>query len=190
MASRGSLRAEARRSAGSVIARVLPALVATLESRGLDAARDFGARLARYFRFADDSAEVWFLERGDEVVIGGRPTRGRVPAESEDAFCVFIERLIADLSQSVCRPLAISMTRAQPADGGERHARTLGCPVSFSHDKVEIRYARAQADSRAVARSWQRSTTASSSTISRSSIDRTSSRVCAPSSSKCCPRGA
>lgn len=108
--------------------------------------RTFGERLARSMHFVSDAAALCCHEVDDALVLSGRARRGRIPPESEDAFCVFIDRFIADLSGGTCRPRAGALMRAPPPDGGRRHVQLLGCPVTFAQEAFELRFALALAD--------------------------------------------
>jgi AraC-like DNA-binding protein len=105
--------------------------------------RDFGERLAHNYRFVSQAAVIEFKERGEEALIKGHVRIDHLPVESEDTFCGFVVRFIADLSVGACRPRALRLIRPEPRDGGFRHREFFGCPVAFGTGVIEIAFDRA-----------------------------------------------
>jgi AraC-like DNA-binding protein len=101
--------------------------IALLASSSL---RDAGTRLARYFRLLSGSTRATFSESGGV----GRlefPIVVEPPPLTDDMVSLFLLRLFAELSDGAVRPVSVALHRPTPPDGGIRHCRMFGCPVSF-----------------------------------------------------------
>jgi len=107
--------------------------------------RDFGVRLARYFRLGSSAVELRFLEREDCIGIAASPG-GMSPFEAQDAGVYFVTRLIRSVSGERCRPRRVLLCRPAPPDGGSRHREMLGCDVEFAHTYIWVEYELAALD--------------------------------------------
>lgn len=122
----------------------------TLHALGLslqvsDDLRDFGQRLARYYRFLSSDAEITFAEADDRVALEGR-VAVETPFESEDAMVGFLANFVRRLSGARCQPCRIRLRRPLPYDDGRRHREFFGCPVDFAQPLLAIEYERSALD--------------------------------------------
>ena len=99
--------------------------------------RELCTRLARHFRLLSTTVAPRLIETD----AGARLEFIRLtdnPALGDDIFGLFLVNLINELSDAKIRPLAIDLHRSTPADGGSRHRRAFGCPLSFDAPYVTM----------------------------------------------------
>lgn len=92
--------------------------------------RELGGRLATYSPALSNAWQARLRECGDTVRLE-YPRLTETPYLAEDSFGLFMIRLIRDLSDGRILPLAIDLNRPTPPDGGARHRRAFGCPLTF-----------------------------------------------------------
>jgi AraC-like DNA-binding protein len=92
--------------------------------------REFCDRLVRYFRLLSGSSRPEVTVRGGEARLEFLLV-AESPPLTDDVFGLFLIHQIAELSDGKIRPLRIEQHRGTPPDGGRRHRRAFGCPMSF-----------------------------------------------------------
>jgi AraC-like DNA-binding protein len=92
--------------------------------------RELCERLTRNFRLLTGTSRPALIEAGDAARLEFFLV-AESPPLSDDAFGLFLARLISTLSDGKVRPTRMELHRPTPPDGGVRHRREFGCPVSF-----------------------------------------------------------
>jgi AraC-like DNA-binding protein len=99
--------------------------------------RDFCERLARHFRVLSATTRPRLRETADAGYLEF-PRVTETPHLSDDIVGLFLVQLIGQLSDGRIRPTAVDLHRPTPPDGGVRHRRAFGCPVSFGSPYVSL----------------------------------------------------
>ena len=92
--------------------------------------REFCDRLTRHFRLLSGASRPELNVCGNEVRLEF-PLVAESPPLTDDVFGLFLVDQIFNLSDGTIRPLRIEQHRTVPPDGGRRHCRAFGCPVTF-----------------------------------------------------------
>jgi AraC-like DNA-binding protein len=101
--------------------------------------RDFCDRLARHFRILTTSTRPRLRESANAAYLEF-PRVTETPPLSDDIVGLFLVHLIRQLSDGRIRPTAIALHRPTPPDGGSRHRRAFGCPVTFGAAYVSMEF--------------------------------------------------
>jgi len=102
--------------------------------------RDFLERLVRFFPLISTAIDVHYTRRGEEAVLEATDIAREAPYESDDVFCAYIVRLVADVTDARCAPRRITLRRPRPADGGSTHAEHFRCPIEFGRSGLAIAF--------------------------------------------------
>ncbi len=92
--------------------------------------REFCNRLTRHFRLLSGTSRPELNVCGNEARLEF-PLVAESPPLTDDVFGLFLVDQIVALSDGTIRPLRIEQHRTVPPDGGRRHCRAFGCPVTF-----------------------------------------------------------